>query len=200
METKNLVLEDIKKNLPVIAAELIEAASLKEGSLLVLGCSSSELVGRRIGKGSSLAVGYQVVKTLLSVLKPLGINLAVQGCEHINRSLVVERAAMIRNRLTEVSVVPALHAGGSAALAAYALADDPVMVEAVSADAGIDIGETSIGQYVKFVQVPFRQSMKTLGAARVTCLRTRPRLVGGVRACYEFDRKAWESELAEEEA
>ncbi|HHU13464.1 MAG TPA: TIGR01440 family protein [Clostridiaceae bacterium] len=190
---------DILSNLTTVAEALIEAADLKAGSLVVLGCSSSEIMGHRIGHGSSPLTGKVVVETLLRIFTDRGIWLAVQGCEHINRSLVVEREARERFNLSEVSVVPAFDAGGSAAVAAYAFAKDPVVVSSVQADAGIDIGDTSIGQFVKYVQIPFRPGITEIGAAHVTCLHSRPPLVGGERAEYAFDRNAWMNRLEQEE-
>jgi len=111
--------------------------------------------------------------------------LAVQGCEHINRSLVVERQVAIDKNLEIVSVVPALHAGGAASIAAFKQFTDPVEVEHVVAQAGIDFGDTFIGMHVKFVQVPVRPSITELGSAHVTALRSRPKYVGGPRANYD---------------
>ena len=189
---------EIKSQLTTIAESLIEAAGLKSGSLVALGCSSSEIMGYHIGRGSNPQTGKVVAETLLSVFTDRGIWLAVQGCEHINRSLVVEREAMKRFNLTEVSVVPAFNAGGSTAVAAYAFAKDPVVVASVQADAGIDIGDTSIGQFVKYVQIPFRTGITEIGAAHVTCLRSRPPLIGGERAQYTFDRDAWIQSIVQE--
>ncbi|WP_145614678.1 DUF436 family protein, partial [Bacillus licheniformis] len=55
------------------------------------------------------------------------------------------------------------------------------------ADAGIDIGDTFIGMHLKPVAVPVRVSQKQLGEAHVTLARTRPKLIGGVRAVYEAE-------------
>jgi len=180
MDTKQ-----IKEQLTTIVKDVLAAADLRKVDLFVLGCSTSEIVGGHIGKDSDPDVGEVVIKTMLSELKPLGINLAVQGCEHINRSLVVERQVAIDKNLEIVSVVPALHAGGAASIAAFKQFTDPVEVEHVVAQAGIDIGDTFIGMHVKFVQVPVRPSITELGSAHVTALRSRPKYVGGPRANYE---------------
>ncbi|MQS75534.1 TIGR01440 family protein [Companilactobacillus halodurans] len=178
-------LEKINTQLTTIVDDVLAAANLEENDLFVLGCSTSEIVGGTIGKESSPKVGEQVIKTLISELKPKGIHLAVQGCEHINRSLVVERKVAKEKGFEIVSVVPALHAGGAASIAAFKQFDDPVEVEHVVAQAGLDIGDTSIGMHVKFVQVPVRPSLDQLGSAHVTALRSRPKYVGGPRANYD---------------
>ncbi|WP_125546452.1 MULTISPECIES: TIGR01440 family protein [Levilactobacillus] len=175
----------IEADLNVIVSDVLDAAHLRKGDLFVLGCSTSEVVGGHIGKDSNPAVGMAIIKTLVAKLRPLGIHLAVQGCEHINRSLVVEREVAEKNHFEIVTVVPALHAGGAASIAAFKQFKDPVEVEHVVAQAGLDIGDTAIGQHVKFVQVPVRPSLKELGGAHVTALRSRPKYVGGPRANYD---------------
>ncbi|KRK65340.1 hypothetical protein FC72_GL001410 [Companilactobacillus tucceti DSM 20183] len=180
-----LDLNKIEKDLDSIMKDVLEKANLKDGDLFVLGCSTSEVVGGKIGKDSNLDVGKVIIKTILANLSPKGINLAVQGCEHINRSLVVERSVAEHNGFEIVSVVPALHAGGAASIQAFKQFNDPVEVEHVTAQAGLDIGDTFIGMHVKFVQVPVRPTIQTLGSAHVTALRSRPKYVGGPRANYE---------------
>ncbi|MGC6769741.1 TIGR01440 family protein [Enterococcus sp. LJL128] len=159
--------------------------SLSEGDVFVLGCSSSEVIGEQIGKHSTLEIGEAIVQTLLEVLRDKGVFLAVQGCEHINRSLVLEQAAAKRLGLEIVSVVPSMAAGGAAATAAYRLFESPVMVEKITAVGGIDIGDTFIGMHVRHVQIPIRTSVKEIGAAHTTYLASRPKLIGGPRASYE---------------
>ncbi|MCR8970004.1 TIGR01440 family protein [Facklamia sp. 7083-14-GEN3] len=152
--------------------------------IFVLGCSTSEMAGGKIGKDSRPEYGEQLVKALIKTTNKMGLFLAVQGCEHINRSLVIERQAAKKYDLEIVSVVPALHAGGGAAVAAYQLFNDPVMVEHVQATAGIDVGETHIGMHIKHVQIPVRFKYNQLGSARVNGLSSRPKLIGGERANY----------------
>jgi len=178
-------IDKIKAQLTTITEDVLVAANLHENDIFVLGCSTSEIVGGHIGKASNQDVGMVVIETLLSELKPKGINLAVQGCEHINRSLVVERSVAEARNFEIVNVVPALHAGGAASVAAFKQFTDPVEVEHIVAQAGLDIGDTAIGMHVKFVQVPVRPSLSELGAAHVTALRSRPKYVGGPRANYE---------------
>lgn len=177
-------MEEIKKLVAQAANGLLETAGLEAGDILVLGCSSSEICGGKIGKASNEAVGEAVIGTLLSILRPQGIYLAVQGCEHINRALVIEKEAALRYGFEIVTVVPALHAGGACAMTAYRMAQAPVVIEHVTAQAGIDIGDTFIGMHVKHVQIPVRLPVKEIGNAHVTYLRSRPKLIGGERAQY----------------
>ena len=178
-------LDKIHKQVHKALLEVIDASDIGEDDILVLGGSTSEIVGGEIGKDSSLEVGEAVIDEFLITLNERKINLAVQGCEHINRALVVERELAKARGLEIVSVIPALHAGGSLAVNAYKKFNDPVMVEHIIADAGIDIGDTEIGMHVKFVQVPLRLKEKYIGKARVTALKSRPKLIGGERAIYK---------------
>ena len=170
-----------------LGLELIEKAALQKGDLLVLGLSTSEVLGHHIGQGSSLEVGRVIVQSLLGLLTPRGIYLAVQACEHLNRALLVERDYALVKNLEIVSVIPSLHAGGAGQVAAFELFQDPVEVEFVQAQAGLDIGDTAIGMHVKHVQVPIRLSSKEIGQAHVTALASRPKLIGGGRAQYPRD-------------
>jgi len=179
-----LDLQLIKQQVAHVTEELLKVANLKAGDVFVLGCSSSEICGGHIGKASSKEVGEAVIDAILPILKEKGIYLAVQGCEHINRSLVIEREAAEKYNFEIVTVKPALHAGGACSVAAYARAEDPVMVEHVVAKAGMDIGDTFIGQHIKHVQIPVRLDLKEIGGAHVTFVRSRPKLIGGPRAEY----------------
>lgn len=172
LDTKNAILE------------LVEKAKLKKGDLVVVGCSSSEILGEHIGKGSSPETGVEVATTILSVLNEKGIYLAAQCCEHLNRALVIERDAAEKYMLEEVCVRPMPKAGGSFATAVYDNMKDPVVVEHVKAKAGLDIGCTLIGMHLKDVAVPLRLTVKTIGCASVNAAYTRPKLIGGVRAHY----------------
>ena len=166
------------------AKELIEAAKLKDGDLVVVGCSSSEILGEHIGKGSSPEVGQAVAKVLLESFTQNGIFLAAQCCEHLNRALIMERAAAEKYAYDEVCVRPMPKAGGSFATAVYDNMKDPVAVEFVKAKAGLDIGCTLIGMHLKHVAVPLRLSVKKIGEASVSAAYTRPKLIGGERAHY----------------
>lgn len=177
-------INQLKTDLTTIVEEVITTANVDENDLFVLGCSTSEVVGGLIGKNSSQEVGMVIVETLRAILRPKNIHLAVQGCEHLNRALAVERKTAQLYHLEEVAVVPQLHAGGACSVAAFQLFDEPIEVEHIVAKAGIDIGDTAIGMHVKHVQIPIRPSIKTLGAAHVTALGSRPKYIGGPRAHY----------------
>ncbi|HAQ1747619.1 TPA: TIGR01440 family protein [Enterococcus faecium] len=176
--------KELKDQLTEIVNDILAEAHLKKGDLFVLGCSTSEVVGGHIGKNSSAEVSQWIIRTLKELLDPKEIALAVQGCEHLNRALVVERTVAEAKNFEIVSVVPALHAGGACSVAAFDQFNDPVEVEHVVGQAGIDIGDTSIGMHIKHVQVPVRPRLKTLGQAHVTALRSRPKYIGGPRANY----------------
>ena len=177
--------QNIKETVAKAVTELIEAAHLKKGDILVVGCSSSEIKGERIGKGSDMNAAEAVYEGIKPILDEKGIFLAAQGCEHINRAIITERAAL--GPLDEVvNVVPQLHAGGSFTVTVYNNAKDPVALEKIQADAGMDIGDTLIGMHLKPVAVPVRLSMKEIGCAHLTCARTRPKFIGGERAKYDM--------------
>lgn len=177
---------ELKNNLKEIITEVVDLGNFNRNDIFVLGCSTSEVRGGRIGKDSSEELGDIIIDTVLDTLKPLGIHLAVQGCEHINRALVIEKNIAIENRYEVVSVVPALHAGGACSLAAYKKFDNPVMVEYIKCKGGVDIGDTFIGMHVKHVQIPIRPSIKILGSAHITAVSSRPKLIGGERAKYNL--------------
>lgn len=177
--------EEITKQANTVVTELLEQAKLKPGSLLVIGCSSSEMVGQRIGKGSSMEAAQAAFKGIYPVLQQHGIHLAVQCCEHLNRSLIMERAVAEARGYEEVNVKPQPHAGGSFAVTAWNTFAEPVAVETIVADAGIDIGSTLIGMHLRRVAVPVRTSIKFIGEAVVVCARTRAKYVGGPRAIYQ---------------
>lgn len=157
---------------------------MKPGALLVIGCSSSEMVGLRIGKGSSMEAAQAAFQGIYPILQEQGIDLAVQCCEHPNRALVLERSAVEKRGYEIVNVMPQPKAGGSFAVTAWNAFRDPVAVEQFAADAGIDIGGTLIGMHLRRVAVPVRTSQKQIGQAMVLCARTRPKYIGGPRAIY----------------
>lgn len=178
------MIEKLKNEARELAEQFCEAAKLKKGMLVVMGSSSSEVRGSKIGSDSSLEVAEAVFGEIYKVLTEKGVYLAVQCCEHLNRALIVERAALAPN--TEiVNAVPQLHAGGAFAMTAYKTFSDPVAVEHIKADAGIDIGSTLIGMHLKEVAVPVRIARKNIGSAYVVCARTRPKYIGGERARYD---------------
>ena len=176
--------EEIKKNAFEAISELAEIAKIKPGDLLVVGCSSSEIMGERIGKGSSMEAAEAVLAGISPVLQEKGVLLAAQCCEHLNRALIVERLTAVRFGYDPVNVRPWAHAGGSFATAVWDWMQDPVAVEHIRADAGMDIGDTLIGMHLKEVAVPIRLSVKRIGNASLVCARTRPKYIGGERARY----------------
>lgn len=176
--------ETFVADLTQMIEEILAEAQLHPGETFVLGCSTSEVTGGKIGKNPSQEIGEWVVQTIKEILDTKEIHLAVQGCEHLNRALVVERAVARKNQWEIVEVLPSLTAGGACSVAAFKYFEDPVEVEHIVAQAGIDIGDTAIGMHVKHVQVPVRPTKKELGAAHVTALRSRPKYVGGPRANY----------------
>lgn len=166
------------------AGELLDAANLVPGELFVVGCSSSEIVGGQIGRHSSMEAAQAVLDGVLPPLQQRGIWLAAQCCEHLNRAVVVERAAAKAHGYEIVAAVPQPHAGGSWATSCWRAFEDPVLVEEVRAAAGMDIGGTLIGMHLRRVAVPVRLSVQKIGEAGLLCARTRPKFIGGARAVY----------------
>ncbi|MBE5758549.1 MAG: TIGR01440 family protein [Clostridiales bacterium] len=164
------------------AEEIIEAAKLKKGQICVIGCSTSEILGQKIGSYSSPETAEAVFRAIHDTLSEKGIYLAAQCCEHLNRAIIIEREAM--PFYEEVNVIPQPKAGGSFATAAYKFFKDPIAIEEVRADAGLDIGGTLIGMHLKKVAVPVRLSVKKVGNAMLLAARVRPKFVGGSRAVY----------------
>ncbi len=162
----------------------LDRADMRPVRLLVVGCSTSEIAGGTIGKASVPNLGEDVAAAAISAAWAKGAYVAFQCCEHLNRALVVERAVAEKYGYEEVCAVPHPKAGGSCASAAYRIFADPVLVESVNADAGIDIGNTLIGMHLKAVAVPVRLSVKKIGEAPLTAAITRPKLIGGERAKY----------------
>ncbi|MBW4081716.1 TIGR01440 family protein [Paenibacillus sp. S150] len=167
-----------------VVRELSEAGKLGPGKILVVGASTSEVAGVRIGTGGALEVAQQLLEGIVQVAGERGFQPVYQCCEHLNRSLVMERSLLEKLGLREVSAVPVPGAGGSMAAAAYRSMADPVLAETVEAHAGIDIGETLIGMHLRRIAVPFRPSLRYIGAARVNAAWSRPPLIGGERAVY----------------
>lgn len=167
------------------AREIIEAAGLKKGQILVVGCSTSEITGNKIGTQSVPEVATAVAAAIKEELDKRGIYLAAQCCEHLNRAVIVEREFAEDKGLDIVNAVPQPKAGGSFAAAVYKSLKEPVAVETIRADAGLDIGQTLIGMHLKAVAVPVRLQTKSIGSALLTAARVRPKFVGGSRAVYD---------------
>ena len=176
--------EEITCQARTVVTELLEQAKMKPGQLLVIGCSSSEMVGEKIGKGSSMDAAQAAYAGIAPVLKEQGIELAVQCCEHLTRALIMERRVAEQRGYEIVNVVPQPKAGGSFAVTAWNGMEDPVAVETITAEAGIDIGGTLIGMHLRRVAVPVSVSLNHIGDAIVLCARTRPKFIGGPRAAY----------------
>ena len=178
--------EELREDARNLVTEFYENAKLKKGQIVVLGSSSSEVRGSKIGSDSSAEVAEVVFGEIYKYLTEKGVYIAVQCCEHLNRALIVEREALKPGEEI-VNAVPQLHAGGAFAMTAYKTFKDPVAVEHIKADAGIDIGSTLIGMHLKEVAVPVRVKANKIGEAYVVCARTRPKYIGGERARYNDD-------------
>lgn len=176
---------DYKKQAYNAAKEIIEIANLKAGQILVVGCSTSEILGEKIGTDSSPDTAKEVFAGIYAAAEEKGVFIAAQCCEHLNRAIICERKAA--PYAEPVNVVPFPKAGGSFATAAYAAFSDPVALEEIKADAGLDIGFTFIGMQLKRVAVPVRLENDYIGKARVLAARVRPKFIGGERAHYNKD-------------
>ena len=186
MENKAYTLEEIKESAAAAAAEVCEKAGLTAGDVLVVGCSSSEITGGVIGHASSPEVAEAVYAGITETTDKLGVYVAAQCCEHLNRAIIIEKELLAKLPYAErVNVRPMPKAGGSFATAAYNNMKEAVAIEFIKADAGLDIGSTLIGMHLKHVAVPLRLSVKNIGHAYVTAARVRPKFVGGSRAVYE---------------
>ncbi|UWG97192.1 TIGR01440 family protein [Dehalobacter sp. DCM] len=184
MSDKTEMLQYISGEWDHILQAFAETAGLHPGQLIVIGCSTSEVLGGKIGKASSREVADILIKPLTLWASRLEVSIAVQCCEHLNRVLIVEKKTAEKLGLESVIVMPSLSAGGALAVAAWDNFSEPIAVEQIKADAGIDIGDTFIGMHLRAVVVPVRIDIKSLGSAHVTLARTRPKYVGGPRAAY----------------
>ncbi len=173
-----------KNQAKAAAEELIAAANLKKGDLLVVGCSTSEIISQKIGTDSAPEIGQAVAEGILEACRAAGVELAAQCCEHLNRALILESAAAQKRGYPICNVLPKPKAGGSFATAVYGLLESPVAVENIQAQAGLDIGGTLIGMHLQAVAVPYRLTQNQIGDALVLAARTRPKFIGGERAHY----------------
>jgi uncharacterized protein (TIGR01440 family) len=176
--------EQWRQELSVILEEFQQQAALTKGQVFVVGCSTSEVIGEKIGTSGTIEVAEMIFQELQKFREKTGASLAFQCCEHLNRALVVERETAVEKNLEIVTVIPVRSAGGAMAAYAYQHFRNPVVVEFIKADAGIDIGDTLIGMHLKHVAVPVRTSIRQIGHAHVTLAKTRPKLIGGERAVY----------------
>lgn len=180
-------LELIRESARLATEELIKKAKLEKGDLLVVGCSTSEVVGNTIGTDSSIDAAKYVFEGIYEIACKYGIYVAAQCCEHLNRAIIIEKEYAKANKIPIVNVMPQPKAGGSFATTAYKNFKNPVAVEYIKADAGMDIGDTIIGMHLKEVAVPVRLETKNIGKAHLVCARTRAKFIGGERACYNDD-------------
>ena len=178
------LLAQIAENTRNAMEEMLLKAKLSTGQIFVLGGSTSEIIGSQLGTQTSLEVGEIVLQEILQVTESLNLHLAVQGCEHINRALIVEEASAMTYNWEVVHVLPHINAGGGLATAAWELFNRPVVIERIQAHAGLDIGETMIGMHLRPVAVPLRLNNRYVGQARVNAATTRYKLIGGERARY----------------
>ncbi|RAK20448.1 uncharacterized protein (TIGR01440 family) [Anoxybacillus vitaminiphilus] len=181
-------LQQWKQQWQTILQEFRKQVPLSPEQIVVIGCSTSEVIGQKIGTAGTTEVAEMLFHELKKLQDETGVQLAFQCCEHLNRALVVERKTAVENKLEIVSVVPVRSAGGAMAEYAYQHLQDPVVVEFIKADAGIDIGDTLIGMHLKHVAVPVRTSLKQVGHAHITLAKTRPKLIGGARAVYSLEK------------
>ena len=177
--------ETIREQVTKAILELARAGHVRPGAQLVVGCSTSEIMGGQIGHASAPQVGEWVAQAVLDVCKERGFIPVFQCCEHLNRSLVMPLGAAMENRYIRVNAVPQPKAGGSVPAAAWRVMDDPCLVMAVQADAGIDIGDTLIGMHLRPVAVPYRGEIRKIGQANCVCAYSRLPYVGGERAVYQ---------------
>lgn len=172
------------KGLKALLNELKSQSFFQQGEVCVIGCSTSEINGHRIGTEGSLETAREIFEALAQVQEETGVRFAFQGCEHINRAITIERKDFDPYCMEEVSVVPDVHAGGSLSTYAFQHMQDPIVIEYIKAQKSIDIGQTLIGMHLKHVAVPVRTSVKHIGEANVTVATTRPKKIGGERAKY----------------
>ncbi|WKB35585.1 TIGR01440 family protein [Terrilactibacillus sp. S3-3] len=181
--------EEIEKQVSQVLEDLNRAMPLHSDHLLVVGCSTSEVIGKHIGTAGTMEVAGAIYRALSNFRAKTGVNLAFQCCEHLNRALVIDRKVAKERGFERVTVTPVRSAGGAMATFAFNNMEDPVVVEYISADCGIDIGDTLIGMHLKRVAVPVRSELKEIGHAHLTMARTRPKLIGGERAVYPEKEK-----------
>lgn len=181
-------IEQWRNELKLILKQCAEELPIRPGQIFVVGCSTSEVAGKRIGTSGTFEVAAMIFEQLQAFAQEKKIHLAFQCCEHLNRALVIERETAEQFHFEQVTVVPVREAGGAMAACAYSRFQDPAVVEFIKADAGIDIGDTFIGMHLKHIAVPVRIGQRSLGNAHVTVAATRPKLIGGARAVYNREK------------
>lgn len=181
---ENAQTTDIGFQAAQVTTELLDQANMRPGQILVIGCSSSEVIGGCIGKNSSMKAAKEIYDAIAPIVQQRNIFLAAQCCEHLNRAIVLEQEAAEKYEYEPVGACPWPHAGGSWATICWQNFKHPIAVEEIRAHAGLDIGGTLIGMHLRRVAVPVRLSMDHIGQAHILCARTRPGLIGGERAHY----------------
>ena len=176
---------EISRVLDAAVAALKQAGEIGPGGVIVLGCSTSEVAGARIGKGSVPELGEEIARAMLAACGKRGLHAAFQCCEHLNRGIVLEEAVLRELRLTQVKAVPQPKAGGSVPAAAWKLLDKPALAVSIQADAAIDVGDTLVGMHIRPVAVPLRIEESKLGHANLVMAYSRLPYIGGARAVYE---------------
>ncbi|WLR50725.1 TIGR01440 family protein [Bacillus tianshenii] len=182
-------MKKMRQSLQKALADLHAEAQLSQDYIFVVGCSTSEVAGKHIGSAGTTEVAAELYEVFEEFREQTGVQLAFQCCEHLNRALVVESSTARKQDLDPVAVIPVPSAGGSMAAYAYNHFKEPVMVEHIKADAGIDIGDTLIGMHLKHVAVPIRSEIKEVGFAHITMAKVRPKLIGGARAVYRVTKE-----------
>ncbi len=180
-------LNKLKDQSKQVLQELILKSKLDLGNIVVVGCSTSEVMGEEIGTCSNIDVAQNLFNGFIEIINEKGLFLAAQCCEHLNRAIVVEQQIADKLNLDIVNVVPVLKAGGAFSTVCWDNFKKPVVVETIKADCGIDIGGTLIGMHIKPIVVPVRTSIRNIGCANIVCARTRPKFIGGERAKYDLN-------------
>jgi uncharacterized protein (TIGR01440 family) len=178
-------LESIKEATEEVLLELLEHARIQADQFVVIGCSTSEVMGEQIGRAGAPEVAERIFLAISEVRAKHPFIPVFQCCEHLNRALVLEREIQMNFSLDEVSVVPVANAGGSMAAYAFEHLSNACVVESIKAHAAIDIGDTLIGMHLRPVAVPFRTKKRNIGYAHLNTAYTRPKLIGGARAVYK---------------
>ena len=181
-------LDKITQQCRTAALEICEASGIRPGQIFVVGCSSSEILGERIGTSTNMEVAQAVYDGIFPVLAEREVYLAGQCCEHLNRALVIEEEVLEKYGFEQVNAIPQPnHAGGAFATVCYQNMKNAMVTETINAraSAGIDIGGTMIGMHIQPTVVPLRISLQKIGQAHIICARRRPRYIGGARAVYD---------------
>lgn len=175
----------IKQQMERALFDLLERKRLTEGHLCVFGISTSEVRGKTIGTHGSEEVAGALFQVIQRIQGEYGFHFAFQCCEHLNRACVMERSSAEMFHYPVVAAVPMPDAGGAMAAYAFRHLKEPVCVETIEADAGVDIGDTLIGMHLKPVAVPVRSTEKKIGEAHLTMAFSRPKYIGGPRTVYQ---------------